>query len=111
LPTGRDSPVIIASSTELCPAATVPSAGTEAPGRTSTRSPGRRSAAATSSVRSPSRMRTARSGRSFASSFSAPLACAIERISIQWPSSMMVTSVASSHQSAWPGKPSTTAAL
>ena len=42
-------------------------------------------------------------GSSFASSFSAPCACEIERISIQWPSSMIVTSVASSSQSGMPG--------
>ena len=47
-------------------------------------------------------MRTA-VGSSFASSASAPWACVIERISIQWPSSMIVTSVASSSQSGMPG--------
>ena len=36
---------------------------------------------------------------------SAPCAWEIERISIQWPSSMIVTSVASSHQRAIPGSP------
>ena len=49
--------------------------------------------------RRPSSTRVAVSGSSFASSFSAPCACVMERISIQWPSSMIVTSVASSHQS------------
>lgn len=38
--------------------------------------------------------RIAVSGRSLASSLSGPFACAIERISTQWPSSMMVTKVA-----------------
>ena len=39
LPTGRDSPVISASSTDELPSSTTPSAGTFSPGRTSTRSP------------------------------------------------------------------------
>ena len=39
----------------------------------------------------------------FTSSFNAPYACAIERISIQWLRSMIVTSVASSSQSGIPG--------
>ncbi len=50
-------------------------------------------------------------GSSFASSRSAPCAWEIERISIQWPSSMMVTSVASSSHSGMPGYPNVTAAL
>jgi hypothetical protein len=64
----------------------------------------------TSSVRSPT-TRKAVSGRSFANSFSAPCACAIERISIQWPRSMIVTSVDNSSHSGMPGYPSATAAL
>jgi hypothetical protein len=96
--TGRDSPVIIASLTSLRPDRTVPSAGMLAPGRIRRRSPSRSAATATSSVLSLSPIRRAVSGRSFASSFSAPCAWKIDRISIQWPSSMMVTSVASSHQ-------------
>ena len=59
----------------------------------------------------PSTMRTAVAGSSFASSFRAPLACAMERISIQCPSSMIVTSVASSHHNAIARKPSVTARL
>ena len=55
--------------------------------------------------------RVATFGSSFASSFSAPWACVMERISIQWPSSMIVTSVASSHQSGIRRKPSVTATL
>jgi len=40
LSTGRDSPVMVASFTELRPLATSPSAGTLSPGRTRIRSPG-----------------------------------------------------------------------
>ena len=72
--------------------------GTDAPGRTSTTSSTRSAFTGTSSVRSSSIMREATSGSSLASSLSAPSAWEIERISIQCPSSMMVTSVASSHQ-------------
>ena len=104
--TGRDSPVIMDSLTLLWPSRTSPSAGTLAPGRIRTRSPSARAAIATSSTRSsdPSRTtRTAVFGSSLASSARAPCAWLIERISIQWPSSMMVTSVASSSQSGIPG--------
>ena len=97
--TGLDSPVIMASLRSLVPFWTRPSAGTLSPGRTSTMSPSRSSL--TGTVSSPcSETRVAVSGSSFASSWSAPWACEIERISIQWPSSMMVTNVASSHQMA-----------
>jgi hypothetical protein len=100
--TGRDSPVIIDSSSTLSPDLTAPSAGTRAPGRTRTVSPSRSAKSGTSS--SPSAViRTAADGRSFASSSSAPCACEMERISIQWPSSMTVTSVESSSQSGIPG--------
>jgi hypothetical protein len=100
--TGCDSPVIIDSFTELVPWRTTPSAAMPAPGRARMMSPSRSSLTGTSSVRSPT-MRTAVSGRSLASSFSAPCACEIERISIQWPRSMIVTSVASSSHSGIPG--------
>ena len=50
-------------------------------------------------------------GSSFASSFTAPWACEIDRISIQCPSSITATSVASSSQSGIPGAPRVTAAL
>ncbi len=53
---GRLSPVTIDSSTALAPSTTRPSVGTWAPGRTSIRIPGRRSATSTS--RSPSSSRT-----------------------------------------------------
>ena len=102
--------MIIDSLTSLVPSRTVPSAGMLAPGRTSIRSPFRNSEAGTSSIRSPTN-RVAVSGRSLASSFSAPCAREIEPISTQWPRTMIVTSVASSHQRSIPGKPSVTAAL
>ena len=100
--TGRDSPVIIDSSTALSPDAATPSAGRRAPGRMRRTSPSRSAASGTSSSR-PSTTRIAPAGRSFASSFSAPCAWEIERISIQWPSSITVTSVESSSQSGMPG--------
>lgn len=61
-------------------------------------------------MRSPE-IRCAVSGSSFASSLSAACACVIERISIQWPRTMIVTRVASSHQRSIPGKPKVTARL
>ena len=97
LATGTDSPVIIDSSTSAVPSTMTPSAGTRAPGRTSTTSSTASSASGTSSVPS-SVTRSAVSGSSSARALSAPCAWAIERISIQWPSSMMTMSVESSHQ-------------
>ena len=96
--TGRDSPVIIDSSTSAEPDATSPSAGTRPPGRTTTRSPTRRSVGATVVTVPSSATRSASSGRSAASESSADAVCASERISSQWPSSMMTTRSASSHQ-------------
>ena len=110
LRTGRDSPVIIDSFTSLEPSRTTPSAGMTAPGRTSTRSRSRRSKTATVSSRSPV-IRTAVSGSSLASSLSAPCACEMDRISIQWPSTMIVTRVASSHHRSEPGNPNVTVML
>ena len=110
LSTGRDSPVIIASFTALLPSRTTPSAGMLAPGRTRTVSPCLSSLTGTSSIFSPV-TRVAVSGTSFANSPSAPCACMIDRISIQWPRIMMVMSVASSHQRSIPGTPRVTATL
>ena len=62
----------------------------------------------TSSVPS-STMRLAVSGRSFASSFSAPRAWEIDRISIQCPTSMMSIRVTSSQKNTLPCTPNTTA--
>ena len=53
-------------------------------------------------MRSPT-IRIAVLGKSFANSLTAPRACEMERISIQWPRSMIVTRVASSSQSGMPG--------
>ena len=55
--------------------------------------------------------RSAVSGRSSASAASAPCAWAIERISSQWPRSMIVMRVASSHQISTSNRPSVPAQL
>ena len=95
--TAFDSPVIIDSSNAAEPVSIVPSAGTRPPGRTSTRSPGRRSAMATSLVPAPS-TRSAMSGRSAASASRALDAWPIAFISCQCPSSITSISSTSSHQ-------------
>ena len=95
--TGLDSPVIIDSSSSAPPSTIVPSAGTRAPGRTSTTSPTCSSDAGTERIVSPSTS-SASSGSSAASAASAFCAWPIAFISCQWPSSMIVTSAASSHQ-------------
>ena len=100
-PTSRrtvvDSPVIMDSSMLAAPSTIVPSAGTEAPGRTMTVSPTASSDGSTVTISSPSTL-SASSGRRAASESSAELVWASERISTQWPSSMITTSSASSHQ-------------
>ena len=110
LVTAFDSPVMIDSSTSAVPSTTVPSTGTRAPGRTRTRSSTFRSASGTVSVASPL-TRSAVSGRSAARAARAPWAWAIERISSQWPSSMIVMRVASSHQISTSKRPSVPAQL
>ena len=104
--TGRDSPVIIASSMLAEPCTMRPSAGTRPPGRTTTTSPTLRSAGATVTVLSPS-TRSASSGSSAASESSAEVVWARERISSQCPSSMITISSESSHQksSSWSRTP------
>ena len=104
--TGRDSPVIIDSSMLAEPCTIRPSAGTRPPGRTTTTSPTSRSAGATVTVVSPSTF-SASSGRRAARESSADVVWARERISIQWPSSMITISSASSHQksSSWCSRP------
>jgi hypothetical protein len=98
LATGRDSPVIIDSSSSASPSTIAPSAGTRAPERTRTTSPTDRSAIATE-VTCPSRpTRSASSGSSSARAARAPWAWPMAFISCQWPNSMIVTSAASSHQ-------------
>ena len=99
--TRSDSPVIIDSSSSAVPSMITPSAGTLPPGRTITTSPWTRSAGATVSVCPPPgspTTRSASSGINDASESSADVVCAIERISIQCPSSMMTMRSASSHQ-------------
>ena len=114
--TGLDSPVIIASSMLAVPDRIRPSAGIRPPGRTTTRSPTRSSAGATSSVPvcslpvcslPGSRTRSASSGSSAANESNAEVVWARDRISIQWPSSMITISSASSHQksSSWCSRP------
>ncbi len=80
-----------------------PSAGTEAPGRTTTTSPRTSSDGATVTTSPPTTF-SASSGSSAANESMAEVVCARDHISIQWPSSMMTTSRASSHQklSSWP---------
>ncbi len=104
--TVRDSPVIIDSSMLAAPSTILPSAGTLPPGRTTTTSPTRRSAGATVMTSSPS-TRSASSGSNAARESRAEVGCARERISIQWPSSMMTISSASSHQKSswWSSRP------
>ena len=109
--TGRDSPVIIDSLTRAA------SLAHDAVGGHARAGPNEHEVALAQRARSARRpgvrprARVAVFGSSFASSCSAPCACVIERISIQWPSSMIVTSVASSPRAASPGKPSVTATL
>ena len=113
LPIGSDSPVRSDSSTSLSPSTTVPSAGIADPGRTITRSPTASSEAATVRVSSPPSPTTssASSGMSAASSPRAFCAPMTADISSQWPSSMIVMRVASSHQKSMPSRPRVTAAL
>ncbi len=101
--TGRDSPVTIDSSMSAEPSTISPSAGTLPPGRTITTSPTASSDGATVSVVAvAATTRSASSGSSAASESSAEVVCASDRISIQWPSSMITISSASSHQkSSW----------
>ncbi len=69
--TGADSPVIMASFSDVLPSVTSPSAGTPPPGRTNTRSPTANAAAGTVSTPSGVR-RSAVSGNRWASASSAP---------------------------------------
>ena len=104
--TGLDSPVIIDSSRSASPSTMRPSAGTRPPGRTSTRSPTCSSPVGTGATVPSSRTTSASSGSSAARAASAPWAWPMARISCQWPSSMMVTSRASSHQNSRSNHPS-----
>ena len=106
-----DSPVIMDSSMAAVPSTTSPSAGTRPPGRTITTSPTRRSDGATVSVAevpsAASVTRSASSGSSAASASSADDVAWIDRISIQWPSSMITIRRAISHQKSrsWSSRP------
>ena len=104
LATGLDSPVIIDSSNSAVPSTIVASAGTRPPARTNTTSPTDSSWMDTVSTMS-SWTRSASSGSSSANAASAPRAWPMAFISCQWPSSMIVTSAASSHQNSKSSQP------
>ena len=107
---GSDSPVSMASFTLEAPPVTSPSTGIFSPGRTRTASPTASSLTGTSTVPSPE-TRWASDGMIRTSASSAREAPITERISIQWPSSMMSIRVASSQKKPMPGaSPSATAA-
>ena len=111
LATGRDSPVIIDSSTSAAPV------DDDAVGRDAGAGPdeddvadrerGERDGLG-AAARSPARPCPAAAS---ASAARAPRAWAIERISSQWPSSMIVMRVASSHQISTSNRPSVPAQL
>ncbi len=112
--TGRDSPVIIDSSSSASPSSTT--TVRRHPTARSGPARGRRRAdrpAAPARPRRPAPIRSASSGSSAASAASAPRAWPIARISSQWPSSMITTRSASSHQKSRsrPPRPSEVAAL
>lgn len=89
-------------------AVTVPSAGTRVPGRTNTTLPTRNCATGIFSM--PFSVTTsALSGNSAANALSAPRAWVMAFISSQWPSTMMVMSVANSHHTSTSKKPSVAA--
>src|SRR5699024_4449240 len=79
------------------PETITPSAGTLAPGRTTTTSSTRNWPGETTNVCPPS-MRSASSGSSAAKEPKAEAVWANERISTQWPSNIMTTNRANSHQ-------------
>lgn len=95
--TGLDSPVTMDSSMLASPVTTVPSAGMEPPGRTSTTSPTASWSGDTFTTLSPSTF-SAVSGSRCASESNADDVFANERISSQCPSNMITTRSASSHQ-------------
>ena len=96
--TGLDSPVNMDSLSSLSPSKISPSAGTFAPGRISTISPGRSAARGTSSTVPSSRTRSAVAGNNFTNSSNARDACRTLRISIQCPNSMTSINVTSSQK-------------
>lgn len=93
LGTGTDSPVIMASFTELSPSTTSPSDGTCSPGRTRTRSPTAKAEVGTSSIPSAVK-RWATDGIRERSSRKAPLVPRTARISSQCPRRSTATKVA-----------------
>lgn len=111
LPIGVDSPVNIASLTELSPSTMTPSAGIFSPGLTKTLSSTASSLSGTSFTLPSDITLWASEGISFASSSRALEAPITDFISIQCPSSMMSTSVASSQKKVLPVRPNATALL
>ena len=111
LATGVDSPVSMASSTELSPATITPSAGTFSPGLIRTLSSTARSPSGTSFTLPSGMSLWASEGMSLASSSSAREAPITDFISIQCPSSMMSMREASSQKNILPVSPNTTALL
>lgn len=107
--TARASPVTSASLTDDEPSVTSPSAGTFSPASTMTVCPTCTRSSGTSAKEPSGCCTWASEGKSSAISLSASPAPMTARISIQWPSSMMTMSVASSQKKsmcAW-GMPST----
>ena len=111
LVTGVDSPVSMASFTALSPSTMTPSAGIFSPGLISTLSSTASSPSGTSFTLPSGMSLWASEGMSFANSsraFDAPIT---DLISIQCPSSITSTRVASSQKKTFPVKPNTTALL
>ena len=109
--TGLLSPVSMASFTDVWPSMTTPSVGIFSPGFTSTRTPRRSSVTDMSRVAPSDATRCASAGMSRTRLSSAAEAPSTDFISIQWPSSMMSISVASSQKKSSPRRPSTTTLL
>src|ERR1035437_5342898 len=108
---GVDSPVSIASLTELSPSTMTPSAGIFSPGLISTLSLAASSPRGTSFTLPSGMNLWASEGMSLASSSQAREAPITDFISIQCPSNMMSMSEASSQKNILPDRPNTTALL
>ena len=98
--TGADSPVIADSSTDATPSMISPSPGMNSPALTMTRSPLRRLAAGTCSVRVPTRRLATVSVRAFRS----VSACALPRPSAIASAKLAKTTVNQSQNATWPVK-------
>ena len=109
--TGVDSPVSMASLTELSPSTTTPSAGIFSPGLIRTLSSTASSPRGTSFTLPSGMSLCASEGMSLASASKAFEAPITDFISIQGPSSMRATRVASAQKNTLPARPNTTALL